>query len=95
MRDRGGTIAEIWTTDRFLETCDGALEGATLADLAAQYLGPAEPPDLAALWTKLGVSMQEDGTIVYDDTAPLADVREAILTGGPDARWAPVTIPAP
>jgi hypothetical protein len=95
VRDRGGTIAEIWTTERFLETCDSALEGTTLTDLAAQHLGPAEPPDLAALWATLGVSMLEDGTIVYDDGAPLADVREAIVTGGPDARWVPVPIPAP
>ncbi|MEX2201370.1 MAG: hypothetical protein WD711_08260 [Dongiaceae bacterium] len=95
VRNEGGIISEIWPTERFLETCDSALGGTTLTDLAARYLGPAEPPDLDALWAALGVAMLEDGTIVYDDAAPLADVREAIVTGGPDARWAPVPIHAP
>ncbi|MEX0807689.1 MAG: hypothetical protein WD044_03080 [Dongiaceae bacterium] len=95
VRNEGGTIGEIWPTAKILERCDAALGGSTLADLAARHLGPGEPPDLAALWGRLGVSLNPDGSIAYDDAAPLAAVRDAILSGGPEARWAPVPIGEP
>jgi predicted metalloprotease with PDZ domain len=95
VRDQGGTIDRIWATGEMLAVCDAALGGTTLADLAARHLGPGKPPDLDALWAQLGVSMTPDGTILFDDAAALAAVRDAILDGGPAARWQPVPIAFP
>lgn len=92
IRDSGGTIDSTWPTDRFLAECDAATGGTTLTDLAAKHLGPGDPPDLDALWAQLGVSLAPDGTIRFDDDAPLAAVREAILDGGPNAAWKPVPV---
>ena len=50
-----------------------------LIDGAALVGGKAVPVDLAALWKELGVERQGD-TAVFDDQAPLAGVRKAILS---------------
>jgi hypothetical protein len=34
--------------------------------------------DLTALWRSLGVERRADGSMRYDDSAPLAEVRRAI-----------------
>lgn len=94
VRDAGGTIDRNWSTNQFLDLCDQTLGGVTLSSLVMRHLVPGEPPDLDALWTRLGVSLT-NGEIRFDDTAPLAAVRDAILSGGPDAQWQPVPIPAP
>ncbi len=90
IRDAGGTVDSKWTTQRFLDLCDATFGGMTVSNLMINHLGPADPPDLDALWAQLGVSMAADGTIAYDDSAPLAAVRDAILGGGPNAKWQPV-----
>ena len=94
VRDAGGTTDQTWTTIRFLDVCDETLGGTTLSELVMRHLVPGEPPDLDALWARLGVSLT-NGEIRFDDTAPLAAVRDAILSGGPNAQWQPVPIPAP
>jgi hypothetical protein len=35
--------------------------------------------DLPDLWKQLGVARATDGTVVFDDRAPLAAVRKAIM----------------
>ena len=47
----------------------------TLTELYQQMKDSAQPTDLDALWLSLGVV--DDG---FDDTAPLASVRRAILS---------------
>jgi hypothetical protein len=93
VRDAGGTMDKDWTTKQFLDICDQTYGNTIVSDLAARYLKPGEPPKLTALWQRLGVSMAKDGTISFNDGAPLAAVRDAILSGGPDAQWKPVPRP--
>lgn len=92
IRDAGGTTETRWSTFDFVQLCDATFGGMTVSSLMLNHLGPGTPPDLDALWAELGVSMAEDGTIAYDDSAPLAAVREAILSGGPNAKWQPVPL---
>jgi hypothetical protein len=40
--------------------------------------------DLQALWSQLGVEPRE-GTVAFDDHAPLANVRRAIVAPAPNA----------
>ncbi len=47
--------------------------------LYERFRGKAEAVDLAALWKELGVERQGDGA-VFDDHAPLAAIRRAILS---------------
>jgi len=94
VRDSGRTADTTWTTYEFATFCDATLGDLTVRNLMINHLHPGEPPDLDALWTRLGVSLV-NGEIRFDDTAPLAAVRDAILTGGPNAQWQPVPIPAP
>lgn len=92
IRDAGGTAEVDWSTYDFIQLCDATFGGMTVSNLMINHLGPGAPPDLDAIWAELGVSMAEDGTIAYDDTAPLAAVRDAILSGGPNAKWQPVPL---
>ncbi len=93
VRDAGGTMDRDWTTKQFLDVCDRTYGNTIVSDLAARYLKPGEPPKLTVLWQRLGVSMAKDGTVGFNDAAPLATVRDAILSGGPDAVWRPVPRP--
>jgi hypothetical protein len=92
VRDAGGTTDANWTTFKFAEFCDESLGGITVRNLLVNHLRPGEPPDLDALWAELGVSMDDEGTIHFDDSTPLAAVRDAILSGGPNAKWQPVPL---
>jgi hypothetical protein len=82
--DRGGDIRKIWHTDPMLQACDEAVGGHVMRDLAGRHLGPGAAVDLDALWKQLGVSMDGAGVIHYDDSAPLAAVRDSILSGEPN-----------
>jgi hypothetical protein len=76
---QGGNIEVGWPIEQALETGDKAVGGKTLMSLYSQMGGAAMPVDLAALWKELGVERQGD-TAVFDDQAPLAAVRKAILS---------------
>lgn len=79
-----GDVTKTATTEAALAVAGRAIGGSTLGDLARRYLQPGgEPIDLDSLWRRLGVSLAADGTVRYDDTAPLARVRQAIVEGGP------------
>jgi hypothetical protein len=92
IRDVWGAADTDWSSFDFVQLCDATFGGTTVSNLMINHLHPGEPPDLDALWAQLGVSMAEDGTISYDDTAPFAAVRDAILSGGPNAKWQPVPL---
>lgn len=76
---QGGNIEVQWPIERALEVGDQAVGGKTLMSLYEQMGGKAMPVDLAALWKELGVERQGD-TAVFDDHAPMAGVRKAILS---------------
>lgn len=74
----GGNIATSWTIDRVIEVADRAAGVTVLRELYDAHATAAVPVDLAALWKRLGVAW--DGKhIVYDDAAPLARVRQAMM----------------
>lgn len=90
--NKGGDIRAIWHTDAMLSACDAAVGGSITRDLAASHLAGGPAVDLDALWRKLGVSMDGAGNIHYDDSAPLASVRDSILSGQPGHVASPVPI---
>src|ERR1019366_3661264 len=73
----GGSIEQDWSIERALEIADRATGTHILQELYAETGGYAINFDLAALWHKLGIAM-EDGRVIFDDRAPEADVRRAI-----------------
>jgi hypothetical protein len=74
----GGNIEVAWPIERALEAGDRAAGGTALMDLYNRMGGKAESVDLAALWKELGVERRGD-TVVFDDDAPLAAIRRAML----------------
>ncbi len=71
----GGHFGLAWPVDRILATADAAVRQTTLTDLYQQLKASPQPTDLDALWRSLGV--MDSG---FDDAAPLAAVRRAILS---------------
>jgi hypothetical protein len=92
---QGGDVRTTWKTADMLKACDAAVGGRPLEDIADDHLDHGKPVDLPALWKALGVALAPDGTVVTDDAAPLADVRRAIIDGGPANRMKPIAIAAP
>ena len=70
----GGHFGVAWSVDRILATADAAVGQSTLTELYQQMKASSQPTDLDALWRNLGVAGG-----AFDDTAPLAAVRRAIL----------------
>jgi hypothetical protein len=76
----GGNISARWPLVRTLRVGDAATERSVLLDTYASMKDAPVQVDLPALWRKLGVAL-EAGRIRYDDDAPLANVRRAIVAG--------------
>ena len=74
----GGTHDRVWPIERILKTADDATGLNVLAELYAKMRAAPSAPDLDALWLQLGVS-RDGGTVVFDDSAPLAPLRKAIV----------------
>ena len=64
-----------WSVDRILATADKAVGDTVLTELYQRIKDVPAPPDLDALWRDLGV-----GSNGFDEAAPLAAVRRAILS---------------
>ncbi len=75
----GGTIVADWPLQRALEIGDQATDGKTLTELYNKMRATPVPVDLPALWKQLGIDRRGDA-VTFDAHAPLAAVREAILT---------------
>jgi hypothetical protein len=75
----GGNIEVEWPLERALQVGDKAVGGTPLMSLYQEMGGKAAPVDLPALWKELGVARQGD-TATFDDDAPLAGIRRAILS---------------
>ncbi len=73
----GGTITNEWSLQRAFEVGDRATGVPVLRELYEKMGAAPYAPDLAALWTELGIE-RRGGRLVFNDRAPLAVVREAI-----------------
>lgn len=67
-----------WHGRRVTRALDVVLGEDVAADLAEEYGSMRRYPDTDALLARLGVSLGPDGNAVFDDTAPLAEMRRAI-----------------
>ena len=76
----GGNISERWPLERALRAGDAATGTSALLDTYAAMKDQPVRVDLSGLWRKLGVALKA-GEIRYDDSAPLASVRRAIVVG--------------
>ena len=65
--------------------CDQATGTTVVRDLIERHFARAEPVDLTALWTELGVS-RVGGRIALDDAAPHAQWRKMIVFGNKAAK---------
>jgi hypothetical protein len=75
----GGNITADWPLTKAFEIGDQAIGGSTLQTLYQQMGLRYKQIDLPGLWRQLGVSAGPRGA-AFDDTAPLAAVRGAILS---------------
>jgi hypothetical protein len=74
-----GTIADSWPVERVLRAGDSATSTTVLTELYERLGRNACTVDLQDYWKRLGVERHGD-TIVFDDKAPLAAIRKAIVT---------------
>ncbi len=74
----GGTITRDWNIERALVAGDKATGTTVLEDLYRDMRDKPFPVDLPGLWKKLGLRRNDDGSIEFVPSAPLAGVREAI-----------------
>jgi hypothetical protein len=74
----GGSLEQDWPLTKVLDAGDHAIGVAVLRPLYEQMKFDSRPVDLNGLWQQLGVKDQ-DGTVVFDDSAPLAAIRKAIM----------------
>jgi len=75
----GGSIAVDWPVERILDVGDAATGVTVLRDIYRRMATRPEGVDLIRLWLALGVK-DEQGDVVFDDDAPLASIRHAMLT---------------
>jgi len=78
----GGSIEVEWPLERALRVADQAVGVPVLEELYDRMKAKPISPDLDQLWKDLGVSRQA-GTVVFDDSAPLAAIRRAITAPEP------------
>jgi hypothetical protein len=76
--DAGGNITQDWEIERALAVGDQATETTVLVDLYHSMRDEPHPVDLTAMWKNLGIVRDANGSVRFDSTAPLADVRAKI-----------------
>lgn len=74
----GGNVERMWTLARVLDVGDAATGTKVLRELYDELGTKRGEVDLEGTFRKLGVRL-EGGTVRFDDRAPLAAVRDAIL----------------
>jgi hypothetical protein len=77
LRSSGGVSFEM-PIDRVMKIGDEATGTSVLQDLYAQVKDKPVSPDLPALWKQLGIRERGD-SVEFDDDAPLAATRKAIM----------------
>jgi hypothetical protein len=78
----GGNITRMGTIEDVIAVGDRATSTTVLAKLYERMRTSKEPRELHSLWQRLGVHMAGD-TVAFDDAAPLANVRRALVKGKP------------
>jgi hypothetical protein len=76
----GGSVSEQWPLERALRTGDEATGTTALEETYRDMKDEPVRVDLEALWKRLGVELDR-GRVRFDDSAPLAGVRRAIVSG--------------
>ena len=87
----GGNSSVVWSLDDTLEAMDAAIGEPVLGELAKRHMTNGAPVDFEKLLRELGVVMPAGGRragekkrgISFDESAPLAAVRRAIVKGSP------------
>ena len=77
----GGTIESDWPLARTLEIGDRGTGVPVLRELYDKMKAAPAPVDLSAFWKELGVE-RRNGKIEFNDGAPLAAIRKAIMQSG-------------
>ena len=75
----GGSIEGTWTMQEILQTADAAVGTTTMSSLYADLSSNPRRVELDEIWRRLGVELSH-GTVSYDETAPQAATRRAIVT---------------
>src|SRR5262245_43109515 len=81
----GGDIRARWDLRRTLEVGDRTVRASVLSALYKEYGAARGNIDIATLWKRLGVRKVRD-RVVYGDTAPLTEVRRAIVAAPDEVR---------
>jgi hypothetical protein len=76
----GGTIDHDWPIDRTLAAADKGTATEVLTQLYNRMSNSAVPIDFNSLWIQLGVAPSGTATVIYNDKAPLAEIRKAIFS---------------
>ena len=76
----GGTIGTVWPIERVISVGDGATGVPVLRELYDRMKASPAPVDLDAIWKRLGI-VKREGRVVFDDSAPQAAIRRAIMRG--------------
>ncbi|MFO0608681.1 MAG: hypothetical protein U0324_36280 [Polyangiales bacterium] len=71
-----------WRATEALAAMDASLGTTACSELGRAALAARAYPDVEAALRELGVRVEADGAVRFDDAAPLAAVREAITRGG-------------
>jgi hypothetical protein len=82
----GGNITQDWEIERAFAMGDKATGTTVLTDLYGEMREKPDPVDLAALWKRLGIQREPDGSIKFDPSAPEAAIRAAITSPQPTAQ---------
>lgn len=73
----GGTIEEVWSSEKTLAVADKATGQSVLVDLYKKWMREPQSPDLDKIWSNLGIKIDGD-KVRFEDGAPLANVRKAL-----------------
>lgn len=74
----GGNITDDWEIEHAFAVADRATGTTVLTDLYHEMRDKPAPVDLNQLWRKLGIKREPNGSVEFFNSAPLANVREAI-----------------
>jgi len=76
----GGNVSVRWPMERVIDVGDRATGVPVLRELYDAWKDEPANVDLDGLWRELGLRFEDDGDrVLYDDRAPLAAIRDAIL----------------
>jgi hypothetical protein len=77
----GGNSSVVWSLDDTFAAIDRGIGVPIVAELAARHMTSGAPVDLARLFRELGVREARGHGIRFDESAPLAPLRRALVRG--------------